>query len=74
MINIGKYRIVQEREEMEEQEKEFQMGKGEELSMLHLPRMRTVEVDRSTTLTVKTALASRLLKDAGMKPNFDYSC
>jgi hypothetical protein len=40
--------------------KQVLTGKGEEPSMLHLPRMRTA-------LTVVTALASRLTKEAGMR-------
>lgn len=51
------------RRDEEEKSKEHEQvltGKGGEASMSHLPRMRTA-------LTVVTALASRLTKEAGMR-------
>lgn len=47
-------------DEKSKEHKQVLTGKGEEPSMLHLPRMRTA-------LTVVTALASRLTKEAGMR-------
>ena len=47
-------------EEKSKEHKQVLTGKGGEASMSHLPRMRTA-------LTVVTALASRLTKEAGMR-------